>query len=301
MAFPRILASGLAMLLCSVASGAAAAAVLGDGVNLQPSYYAGGRPSFGWELMKRHKKIKTVRFEIEPGKAAQAKEWIAQAKSHGYAVIATYHKVSALGSDEPSELLAAADWWRRNYADLAASGPITVNLMNEWGSHDLTPAAYANAYNDAIAVVRSVYSGPIIIDVPGWGQETAVAAAAVKGQKGAAIQDRGIILSVHVYPSGWNQALKHALRPSDLDDLASAGRPCMLGEFGGEGSGKADWSAIVAHAKSRGWPVLGWAWNGDGGGMNMVAPPWTSDARATAFAPAPYFDSIYSRLGDAGD
>jgi len=137
--------------------------------------------------MKRCKKIKTVRLEIELDKAGQAKEWIAQAQSRGYAVIATYHKVSALGSDETSELLAAADWWRVHYAGLAASGPFTINLMNEWGSHKLSAAAYSNAYNDAISVVRKVCSGPIIIDVPGWGQETAVAADAVKGRKGAPI------------------------------------------------------------------------------------------------------------------
>ncbi len=295
MAFSRGLAA-LALLLCSASSGWAAPA-FGDGVNLQPSYYADGRPNLGWKLMKRYEKIKTVRIEIEPDKAGQAKEWIAQAHAHGYAVIATYHKFSALGSDDISELLTAAEWWRRHYAGLSASGPVTVNLMNEWGSHALTPAAYANAYNDAISVVRKVYSGPIVIDVPGWGQETAVAADAVKGRKGAAIADPGIILSVHVYPAAWNRALKHPLRASDLDDLESAGRPCIIGEFGSEGSGKADWAGIVAHAKKKGWPVLGWAWNGDGGGMNMVAPSWSGEPHAASFTPGPYFDSIYSRLG----
>lgn len=296
MASPRAFCAFVSAFL-AVAVAAGPAAAFGDGVNLQPSYYADGRPAIGWDLMKRHKKIKTVRFEIEPDKAAQAKEWIAQAHGRGYAVIATYHKVSALGSDETSELLAAADWWRRHYAELSESGPFTVNLMNEWGSHKLSPSAYSNAYNDAISLVRKVYSGPIIIDVPGWGQETAVAADAVKGRRGAAIQDPGVILSVHVYPSGYNAALKRELRASDLDDLASAGRPCIIGEFGSGGEGKADWSGIVAHAKSLGWPVLGWAWNGDGGDMNMAAPSWSSEPRAAAYAPGPYFNAIYDRLG----
>lgn len=289
-----------ALLCCSIATGWASAGVFGDGVNLQPSYYADGRPGFGWDLMKRHDKIKTVRIEIEPDKAAQAKDWIAQARGRGYEVIATYHKFSALGSDQASELISAADWWRRHYAGLAASGPFTINLMNEWGSHDLTPAAYANAYNDAIGIVRTVYSGPIIIDVPGWGQETSVAALAVKGRKGAAIQDPKIILSVHVYAGAWNGARGRSLKAADLDDLASAGRPCIIGEFGPGGSGKADWSGIVAHAKKRGWTVLGWAWNGDGGDMNMVAPSWSADPRARSFSPGPYFDTIYSRLGASG-
>ncbi len=66
---------------------------LGNGVNLQPSYYNGGNPNFGWSLMKQQTKIKTVRIEIEPGYVSQAKSWIAQAKSNGYAVIATYHEL----------------------------------------------------------------------------------------------------------------------------------------------------------------------------------------------------------------
>ena len=126
---------------------------------------------------------------------------------------------------------------------------------------------------------------------------SSVAADAVKGLKGAAIQDPKIILSVHVYAAAWNRARGRALNKADLDDLASAGRPCIIGEFGPGGSGKADWAGIVAHAKKKGWPVLGWAWNGDGGGMNMVAPSWSSEPHAAAFAPSAYFDTIYSRLG----
>ena len=40
--------------------------------------------------------------------------------------------------------------------------------MNEWGSHSLPADAYARAYNSAIATVRTVYGGPIIIDCSGY-------------------------------------------------------------------------------------------------------------------------------------
>jgi len=86
-----------------------ATAGFGNGVNLQPSYYNGGNPNFGWSLMKQQSKIKTVRIEIEPGYVTQAKSWISQARSNGYAVIATYHKASVLGSDNTAELNAAAN------------------------------------------------------------------------------------------------------------------------------------------------------------------------------------------------
>jgi len=271
-------------------------AVTGNGVNLQPSYYNGGYPNFGWSLMKSYPKIKTVRIEIEPDKVTQAKSWISQAKSNGYTIIATYHKSSVLGSDNASELTAAANWWKANYN--ALGGGFIINLMNEWGSHNISPASYASAYNTAISIVRQVYGGQIIIDIPGWGQETATAACAVKGCSSGAtrINDTNIVLSAHIYPGAWNQGKGRYVNTSDVDDLASSGRPCMIGEFGNQGGSGADWSAIVDYARSKGWTVLGWAWNGDGGGMNMVSPSWASNGGATSFTTSSYFSVVYNKL-----
>ena len=273
-----------------------ATAGLGNGVNLQPSYYNGGNPTIGWSLMKQQSKIKTVRIEIEPGYVSQAKNWISQARSNGYAVIATYHKASVLGSDNTGELNAAANWWVSNYSNLASAGSFTINLMNEWGSHNLSANAYASAYNTAISTVRRVYSGAIIIDASGWGQETAIAAAAAKGTNGTKITDGNYILSAHIYPGSWNQGKGRYVNTSDIDDMASSGRPCMIGEFGNSGGSGADWSAIVDYARIKGWTVLGWAWNGDGGSMNMVTPSWASNGSATSFSLSSYFNVVYSKL-----
>lgn len=271
--------------------------VFGNGVNLQPSYYNNGNPNFGWSLMKQQTKIRTVRIEIEPDKVTQAKSWISQAKSNGYTVIATYHKAAVLGSDNAADLNAAANWWKANYANLASSGSFTINLMNEWGSHNISANAYAAAYNTAISIVRQVYSGAIIIDIPGWGQETATASAAAKGYNGGTkISDTNYILSAHIYPGAYNQAKGRYVIASDLDDLATGGRPCIIGEFGNQGGSGADWSGIVDYAKSKGWTVLGWAWNGDGGGMNMVSPSWASNGGATSFSLSSYFSVVYNKL-----
>ena len=267
---------------------------LGNGVNLQPSYYNGGNPNFGWSLLKQQGNIKTVRIEIEPNYVSQAKNWIAQAKANGYAVIATYHKSAVLGTDDASELTAAANWWKANYSTLG--GNFTINLMNEWGSHSLSADAYARAYNNAISIVRQVYNGPIILDCPGYGQETATAAAAAKGYNSTKISDTNVILSVHVYPNGYNQAKGHNLQNADLDDLASAGRPCLVGEFGYAPSGPVNWQGVVNYAKSKGWTVLAWAWNGDGSGMNMVSPAWSDNGAATSFTLSSYFNQAYPLL-----
>jgi hypothetical protein len=47
-------------------------------------------------------------------------------------MVVTYHKYSALGSDDVWELQAAAAWWQTNYASMSEAGTFDVILMNEW-------------------------------------------------------------------------------------------------------------------------------------------------------------------------
>lgn len=266
-----------------------------NGANLQPSYYNNGNVNMGWSLMNQNTKIKTLRIEIEPDKVTQAKTWISQAKSNGKQVIATYHKAAVLGSDSSSELSNAGNWWRSNFGTLNQSGSFQVNLMNEWGSHNISSNSYASAYNTAISLTRQVYSGNIIIDIPGWGQETHTAALAVKGTNGTKINDTNITLSTHLYPGDWNQALNHWVQTSDLFEMGGVGRNCMVGEFG-TGSGGSDWSGLVDTARNSGWSVLGWAWNGDGNSLNMVTPSWAQNATASSFSKSGYFNTVYNKL-----
>jgi mannan endo-1,4-beta-mannosidase len=131
---------------------------------LQPSYYNNGNITFGWDFMKSYSKIKTVRIEIEPTKVQAAVTWILEARNNGYFVIATYHDYTKLGSEDPNVVYEAT---RRlaNYKTISGGNPnnFVVNLINEWGSHSLCSDVYVSAYNSAIGLVRTVYSGPIII------------------------------------------------------------------------------------------------------------------------------------------
>lgn len=267
----------------------------GDGVNLQPSYFNNGDVDLGWNLMNPHSKIQTVRIEIEPDEGVSLstmQRWISEANQNGYNVIATCHNYQFNGSDDVNALINSANWWRDNYSSLAQSGNFTVNLMNEWGSHSQTPTSYANAYNQAIGIVRQVYSGPIIIDIPGWGQETQVAQEA-----SGLISDNNIIYSIHIYNSGFVQyGAGRWMINADLDVLASSGRPVIVGEFGSQRTGGADWSALVDHAKTKGWTILGWAWNGDGEGMNMTQPMWPATPKSLTSE----FYTVYDKLRDAG-
>jgi mannan endo-1,4-beta-mannosidase len=272
----------------------------GCGVNLQPSYFCNGDMNLGWDLMDDYSNIKTLRIELDPDEGSTMDDfvrWLTEANDNGYDVIATYHdhevlKKQETESSKPEDLLNAAKWWVENWDTLSSAGSFTVNLMNEWGNHDLTSEEYVDAYNTAIDTVRQVYDGPIICDIPGWGQETHTAADASPD-----IEDEDIIFSVHIYTNGWNGKAGHPLCAADLDYLEAAGRPCMVGEFGSGGGGSVDWSALVDHTRGKGWSVIGWSWNGDGGGMNMISPYWGADCGSTSYTKSSYFDTIYDKLG----
>lgn len=274
---------------------------LGNGVNLQPSYYSGGNVDLGWSLMRQNSKIKSVRIEIEPDQVdnGNAQRWIKEAIANGYSVIATYHRKDALGSKDPNDLLKAASWWSTNYNKLQPSGPFLINLMNEWGGPGITAQDFASTYNQAIATVRSAYSGPIVIDIPGYGQEARIAANAIKGKTNQIIVDHKIILSAHVYPNSYSNDQGRGMTTADIDQLASTGVACMIGEFGKNNEKvQTDWLALVNYAKTKGWPVLGWAFNGDGGNMNMISPQFQPlvGGQAQKYLKTPYFDVVYACL-----
>ena len=273
-----------------------------DGVNIQTSYFCNGDQDLGFSLMNLYPKIKTVRIEIDPGTASVLTDfarWIREAIANGKTVIATYHPAASLGSNNVADIMTAANWWKNNYATLAASGPFIINLINEWGDHFITAAQYADAYNQAIAAVRSVYSGNIICDIPGWGQEFHTAADA-----SPLITDPKIIFSAHIYPGAWDSKTGTPTI-ANIDSLTAAGRPCIIGEFGSKGGGSADWSGLVDYAKGKGWSVIGWAWNGDGSSprMNMASPYWgDSNGCSTpgnGYTISSYFATIYQKLSSS--
>lgn len=170
------------------------------------------------------------------------------------------------------------------------------------GSHDITPAAYADAYNAAIAVVRTVYSGPLVVDIPGWGQETDTAVSA-----SPLITDQDIVYSTHLYPQAYNAVAGRYVSTGDIREMKEqSGRPCIVGEFGDiqpdpVGSWQCDVKAAVEAAKEAGYrAVYGWSWNGDGGSLNMVSPAWTSNPTASEYTVTAYAGPILDLMHPPG-
>jgi hypothetical protein len=145
-------------------------------------------------------------------------------------------------------------------------------------------------------VVRTVYLGPLIVDIPGWGQETDTAIAA-----SPLITDSNVVFSVHLYPDAYNKVAGRALIPEDMKNLfLHSDRPCIVGEFGDiqpDPVDQCDVKATVEAAKGVGFQaVYGWAWNGDGDTLNMVSPAWSSNPVAVEYTVTNYFWPILDLL-----
>ena len=88
----------------------------------------------------------------------------------------------------------------------------------------------------------------------------------------------------------------------------------MVGEFGNKSISKpaTSWSSLVDYAKSKGWPIIGWAWGGDntmGNGssqnMNMLKSenmekigtfePY-SPGNTVQYSKSNYFETVYEKL-----
>jgi len=152
-----------------------------------------------------------------------------------------------------------------------------------------------NEHNSGGRKALDVYDGTIIVDIPGYGQETHVAADAAKN-----IDDDDVILSAHLYPVAYNNDQG---RPLDVESLQylhnnSGGFDCMVGEFGTRTDGNVNVTGLIEEAKSLGWPVIAWCWNGDGGDMNMITPYWGNGCTPKQLNKTDYFDIVYKQLGE---
>jgi mannan endo-1,4-beta-mannosidase len=107
-----------------------------------------------------------------------------------------------------------------------------------------------------------------------------------------------VVLSAHIYPESWNQAAGHSVQPSDMDVLAGSGKPCIVGEYGTHtGQGPVNVISVVNRAKQVGcWAVLAWAWNGDGGSLNMVNPTWGQNPKSGYYSESSYFWEVSGPL-----
>lgn len=214
------------------------------------AYFAGKgfdtvRLPFKWERLQPFLGEAFQRDELERLKAS-----VASLKAKGLTVILdphnyAYYSVHRIGSSEvPTRQFA--QFWIRLAAEFANEEGIAFGLMNE--PHDIDPAVWLEAANQAIAGIRAVGARNLVL-VPGTHWSGVVTWAEDFGRGSNASVMLGVVdpidnyaFEVHQYMdkdlSGTNEACVNAdLAVTGIEKLSdwlrTHGKRAFLGEFGG--------------------------------------------------------------------
>ena len=267
--------------------------ILTNGINIMPFYANNGNVNIPFNLIHKYfSNIKTIRLEINPNymNVTKIKNLIYNLFNNNFNVIVTYHDY--LGSDNLNDLLNVANWWKNNYNYISSNFPLIINICNEYGSHNLDYIHYSEFYNKAINIIRTIYTDWLIIDIPGYGQNTNVAL-----QASNFINDKKIVFSTHIYPMSWNNNQSRFMNTDDIDNLLNTNRPIIIGEFG-TGEGNTDVNKILLYAKSKRISLLLWG-AGDGTSepynMELFKPSWYINPLHDNYNYTTYFITYYSK------
>lgn len=199
------------------------------------------------------------------GSAANLKTVIDTVYNNGMVAMPELH--DGTGSDSTAVLTTMVNWWISNKSILTARPAMPFNIANEWGSNNLSDAAWSAAYVTAVKSIRNAgISNPIVIDSAGWGQY--YSPIVNYGQTVlAADSKKNIVFSIHMY--GYWGSGSNAY--SVLNTIKNTkGLSVMVGEFGyNYNSGNnnlgctLDAASVIAACQSLGVGYLGWSWAGN--------------------------------------
>ena len=234
----------------------------------------------------------TVRIVIRPQDGNTAwthnngiygiKRMLHDAKALGLSVILAYYVRDYMDAYNPNAMYNASQWWLGNLSVLKPEGEYAINILNEPRAAG-DAVTWRNQQTNAVQRLRSNgFTGPIVIDAPGYGHETRFLS-----QEGGNVApyNTNVIFSLHVYPdSFYNGGLPGTTNPGSgggdvtfMNNLrAAAQRPIIIGEFGDTGGQFTNFRGRVqefvnnAQQSNANCGATGWAWNGDGLGMNAA-------------------------------
>jgi hypothetical protein len=260
------------------------------GINNQPSYIGKNRTNYD-EIAQLGYNI--IRIEYDPSKYydySSDMAWqdvVKVVSSTNMNVILTWHNRDYFNGDKTNwngPIDAYEQFWkyiipRINALPSSQSGRIIINILNEWGPSDNQAYNWGTWNQNAITKMRAIgYGGRIIVDAGLYGNRLTVF---YNGHQ--YITDNGVIFGVHTYQDGIDQATIDRLDNIRLPN--GRRRHFILGEFGvkyfkytpgkpqltpqQKEQDKNKVRGLASYARSKGWGVLGWCWEGDGEGMNM--------------------------------
>lgn len=256
------------------------------GVNVNQDYY------YQANTFSRIKAagFNTVRIIIRPqdgntawtnnGGLTGIKVMMRDAKAQGLNVMLVYYVKSYMDAYSPTAMSTATQWWLTNLATLKAEGEFALNVLNEPRAAG-DAVTWRDQQTDAVRRLRLAgFTWPIVLDAPGYGHETSY----ISQQGGnVAVNNTNVIFSLHIYPdSFYNGGLPGTTTAGSgggditfMNNLRTAAkRPIIIGEFGDTGGGFTNSRGRVqefvnnAQTSTANCGAMGWAWNGDGLGMN---------------------------------
>ncbi|GGF88693.1 hypothetical protein GCM10010912_37350 [Paenibacillus albidus] len=185
-----------------------------------------------------------------------------------YKLTAMLEVHDATGSDHPSDLNAAVNYWISiKDALIGKEDRVIVNIANEWyGSWNTD--TWSSGYQSAIPALRNAgIRNTLVVDAAGYGQYPNSIFTA-----GKTVFDsdplKNTIFSIHMYEySGGNAATV----TSNIDNALVIGVPVIIGEFGDRHtSGDVDEDTIMSYSRQKGVGWLAWSWYGNGGGVEYL-------------------------------
>ncbi|HYH05247.1 MAG TPA: cellulase family glycosylhydrolase [Bacillota bacterium] len=194
------------------------------------------------------------------GTAARLKQIIDRCKVLGLKPIPELHDVT--GGSNAADIERMVNYWIGCKSIL--SNDLWINIANEWGPTGGT--VWRDTYKNAISRIRAAgMTNPLVIDAPGWGQDSECIKAYGRELLSHDPQ-KNLIFSIHMY-GNWNDPAK--IR-SELTTLKQRGLPVVVGEFGynyQNGNNnlncKVDVASLIATCKELGIGFLAWSWCGN--------------------------------------
>lgn len=183
-----------------------------------------------------------------------------------------------LGSNDPADLQAVADWWANQAGFLTQEGIeeyVLINIANEWGSWQMAnadQATWRDSYIDAIQTIRDAgITTTIVVDAPNYGQDIEASTILNFAQEVLdADPESNVLFSVHMYCQ-WAENGDSA--PDDeLLQIQNSGLPIMIGEFGPEHDCGAtineDLIINTTADNDIGW--FAWSWTGNSNDLSFL-------------------------------
>ncbi|WP_346742667.1 cellulase family glycosylhydrolase [Spongiactinospora sp. TRM90649] len=174
------------------------------------------------------------------------------------------HDTTGYGEEPDARTLdQAVDFWIGVKSALDGhEDHVIVNIGNEPASAT-TPISpdWGTAARDAVGRMRRAgFAHALMVDAPGWGQDSAFAMRDGARAVFDADPDRNVVFSIHMYGE-----FDTAAKINDyLDGFRQAGLPLVIGEFGHlHSDGDPDEDTVMAQARARRLGYLGWSWSGN--------------------------------------